>query len=67
MLDRQRLPSARHVNCRDPKHKEIRDACYWRLDAPAMGSPSHCPLCRGLGRVSDLAGAMGGCGPSLSN
>lgn len=60
MLDRQRLPSADHVdrpiNPSDPPGKlSYRNVCYWRLDAPAMGSPAHCPLCKGLGRVKDLA------------
>lgn len=63
MLDRQRLASARHVDRQlDPSvHGEARtyhNVCYWRLDAPAMGSRAHCPLCKGLGRVKDLAGGI---------
>lgn len=55
MLDRQRLPASHHVNQAMSRPNGVRDACFWRLDAPALGSPGHCPLCRGLGRVAELA------------
>ena len=63
MLDRQRLPSAHHVDRQlEPSNQSethtYRNVCYWRLDAPAMGSRAHCPLCKGLGRVKDLAGGI---------
>lgn len=62
MLDRQRLPSAHHIDRAIGEPKEAkpryRHVSYWRLDAPAMGSPAHCPLCKGLGRVKDLAGGI---------
>lgn len=63
MLDRQRLPSAYHVD-REldssslAETRTYHNVCYWRLDAPAMGSRVHCPLCKGLGRVKDLAGGI---------
>lgn len=55
MLDRQRLPSAYHVNRSTDRDDGTKNACYWRLDAPALGSQGHCPLCRGLGRAIDLS------------
>jgi|GEM_PF-2167952 len=63
MLDRQRLPSAHHVDREVDRSSQgqtptYQNVCYWRLDAPAMGSRAHCPLCKGLGRVRDLAGAI---------
>ncbi|MBK8183232.1 MAG: hypothetical protein IPK63_10215 [Candidatus Competibacteraceae bacterium] len=63
MLDRQRLPSAHHVDRQfgrssQEEARTYRNVCYWRLDAPAMGSRAHCPLCKGLGRVKDLVGGI---------
>lgn len=63
MLDRQRLPSAHHVNRQvdlsgQDRSPVYRNVCYWRLDAPTVGSRAHCPLCKGLGRVRDLAGGI---------
>ena len=63
MLDRQRLPSAHHVDRQvDQSSQEgtrtYHNVCYWRLDAPAMGSRAHCPMCKGLGRIKDLAGGI---------
>ena len=63
MLDRQRLPSAHHVNYKElsSTHENgaaYRNVCYWRLDTPSMGSQAHCPLCKGIGRVKDLAGGI---------
>jgi hypothetical protein len=63
MLDRQRLPSAHHVDRQispssQAETRTYHNVCYWRLDAPAMGSRAHCPLCKGLGRVKDLAGGI---------
>ncbi|MBK7664432.1 MAG: hypothetical protein IPJ21_12970 [Sterolibacteriaceae bacterium] len=63
MLDRQRLPSAHHVDreldrSSQGEARTYHNVCYWRLDAPAMGSRAHCPLCKGLGRVRDLAGGI---------
>ena len=63
MLDRQRLPSAHHVDRRfeslsQADTRTYHNVSYWRLDAPAMGSRAHCPLCKGLGRVKDLAGGI---------
>ncbi len=59
MLDRQRLPSAHHVDYEETTYDDgmptYRNVCYWRLDAPSMGSQAHCPLCKGIGRVKDLA------------
>lgn len=60
MLDRQRLPASHHVNQQMSQSEGIRDACFWRLDAPALGSPGHCPLCRGLMRVKELAERLTG-------
>lgn len=63
MLDRQRLPSAHHVDRQIDRSSlggmpTYHNVCYWRLDAPAMGSRAHCPLCKGLGRIKDLAGGI---------
>jgi hypothetical protein len=63
MLDRQRLPSAHHVNRQVDQSSQgqtpnYQNVCYWRLDAPTIGSRAHCPLCKGLGRVRDLAGGI---------
>ncbi len=63
MLDRQRLPSAHHVNRQvnlslKGEAPNYQNVCYWRLDAPTIGSRAHCPLCKGLGRVKDLAGGI---------
>lgn len=60
MLDRQRLPSAHHVNRQADRPSQdqtptYQNVSYWRLDAPTIGSRAHCPLCKGLGRVRDLA------------
>lgn len=44
MLDRQRLPSTRHITVGQR-------ACYWRLDVPTLGGEDHCPLCHALSRV----------------
>lgn len=60
MLDRQRLPASHHVNQQILQSAGVRDACFWRLDAPALGSPGHCPLCRGLMRVKELAERLTG-------
>lgn len=47
MLDRQRLPSADHVDGK-------RHLCYWRLDVPTMGGEAHCPLCHAIERAKDF-------------
>lgn len=38
LVDRQRFPSAHHVD-------GSRHLCYWRLDIPPMASERDCPLC----------------------
>lgn len=48
LLDRQRFASADHVNAEN-------HFCFWRLDAPTIGTEHNCPLCNARGRVNDLA------------
>ena len=48
LVDRQRFPSADHVEAKN-------HLCYWRLDLPSLGSEHNCPLCWARQRVGDLA------------
>ncbi len=46
ILDRQRLPSSKHII-------EGITECYWRLDIPLLGSNITCPICSSL-RLLDV-------------
>lgn len=51
LLDRQRFPSAQHV---DGIHK----LCFWRLDVPTLGSSARCPLCHAFKLVQDFKDSL---------
>lgn len=51
IVDRQRLPSAKHMD----GQKRI---CYWRLDLPTLGEGHTCPICTARTRAQELAESL---------
>jgi hypothetical protein len=51
IVDRQRLPSAQHIDNK-------RHICYWRFDVPTLGEGHTCALCLGRSRVKQFSESL---------